>query len=115
MRPEISKKISLRGQFRVRLPSKEPEEQCAWAQCMSGARSNKQHGLGYLPVVLGTNGLAQSLAHTQQVLNKHQASLQHGKSDEALSRGTQGAFSSFSIFFKVPIPRGTPTFCNTRG
>lgn len=74
LKPEIRKKISLRGQFGVRLPSKKPGEQCAWAQCMSGARSHRQHGIGYLTVVWGTNGLTQCLAHTQQVLDKHQAS-----------------------------------------
>lgn len=114
LRSEIREKISLRGQFRVRLPSEEPEEQCAWAQCLPGARSHRQHGLSYLAVVLGTTGLAQYLAHSKCSTNirpPKQASLQDGKLDEALSCGTQGAFSSFTISFKVPVPRGTPTCC----
>lgn len=65
LRPERREKILLRGQFRVRLPSEEPEEQCAWAQCLPGARSHGQHGRSYLAAVLGTNGLAQCLAHSK--------------------------------------------------
>lgn len=67
LRSEIREKISLRGQSRVRLPSEEPEEQCArgtepqaaWAQLPGGC-------FGYYWV--------STVSGTQQVLDKHQAS-----------------------------------------